>query len=161
MTIKLYLFFRKLMSQFEFKFFPAYRLRKSGAKVGKNIFFGDFIYIELENAKYLTIEDNVVLAAFTKIILHDSSLNNIDGSEILYENVVLKNNCYIGADTIILPGTTVGKNTIVGAHSLVKGILKDNSVYAGVPAKFLYTIKEMKRQRLKRKKTVDNLSKRQ
>lgn len=141
-----WLYFKKIYSQLVFKFFPAYRLKKSGANIGKNIFFGDYIYVELENAKYLTIEDDVVLSAFTKIILHDSSLNNVEGSEILYDKVVLKKNCYIGANSTILPGSIIGRNTIVGAHSLVKGKLKNNSVYAGVPAKFLYTTKEMKQK---------------
>lgn len=146
MLNKIWLYFKKLYSQWVFKFWPAYRLKKSGAKIGKNVFFGDYVYVELENAKYLTIEDDVVLAAFTKIILHDSSLNNVDGGDILYGQVILKKNCYVGANTTVLPGTIIGENTIVGAHSLVKGILKSNSVYAGVPVKFLYTVKEMKRK---------------
>jgi acetyltransferase-like isoleucine patch superfamily enzyme len=37
----------------------------------------------------------------------------------------------------ILPNTKIGSNVIVGACSLVKGELKSNSVYAGVPARYI------------------------
>ena len=142
----LYLLIKKIYSQWEFKFFPAYRLRKSGARVGKNIFFGDWVYVELENAKYLEIEDEVVLSAFSKIILHDSSLFNTANGEVKYGKVVLKKNCYLGANTLVLPNTEVGENTIIGAGSLLKGKYLANSVYAGVPAKYLYSLSEMKKR---------------
>jgi acetyltransferase-like isoleucine patch superfamily enzyme len=146
MLRRFYLLLRKNYSQFTFRYFPLFRLKRSGAKIGKNIFIGDNVYVELENAKYLEIQDNVVLSAFTKIVLHDSSLNNIDNFQILYGNVIIKNNSYIGINSTILPGSVVGENTILGANSLVKGKLKSNSVYAGVPAKYLYSIKDMKKR---------------
>lgn len=127
-----------------FKLLPAHRLRKSGASVGKNVFFGEDIYIELENAKLLKIEDGAVLSAFTKIILHDSSLHNVDAFGVLYGKVVIGKKVYLGAGSIILPGTVIGENTIIGAGSIVKGILEKNSVYAGNPAKRLGSIFELK-----------------
>ncbi len=135
---------RSLFSRIVFRFFPVYRLKKSGAKIGKNVFFGQGVYIELENAKLLEIGDNVVLSAFSKIILHDSSLNNVDNFKVLYGKVILGRKSYIGAGAIILPGTKIGENTIIGAGSLVKGTLKKNSVYAGNPAKFLGSISALK-----------------
>lgn len=135
---------KKWYSQLVFTFFPIYRLRKSGATVGRNVFIGDGVYVELENARYLSISNDVVVSAFCKIILHDSSLNNVADEDVLYGEVHLKSRCYIGANSTILPGSVVGENTIVGAHSLVKGILKANSVYAGVPAKYISSIQEMK-----------------
>ena len=88
-----------------FWLFPAYRLRKSGAKVGRNVFFGNGVYVELENARLLNIGDGVVLSAFSKIILHDSSLNNVDNFGILFGKVIIGKKVYIGAGSIILPGT--------------------------------------------------------
>lgn len=138
-----------------FKLFPAYRLRKSGAKVGKNVFFGDGVYVELENANLLEIGDGAVLSAFSKIILHDSSLKNTVGFDVLYGKVVIGKKAYIGAGTIILPGTIVGNGTIVGAGSLVKGILKKNSVYAGNPAKYLGSVKNMEAKWRKKYEKAD------
>lgn len=145
---------KSLWIKLTWKFWPQWRLRVSGAKVGKNIFLGEQVYIELENAKHLTVDDGVVVAAFSKIILHDSSLNNINGFDLLYGKVHLRRNVYIGADVTILPGSDVGENTIVGAGSLVKGVLKSNSVYFGRPAKYYCSLNELtkKWQRLKNSK---------
>lgn len=144
-------FFKQLYLDITWSLFPVWRLRKSGAHVGRNVFIGKHCYIELENAKFLTIEDGVVIAAHSKIILHDSSLNNINGFDLLYGKVILGKNCYLGADVTILPGSRVGEKTIVGAGSLVKGELKDSSVYVGRPARFLCSVEELtlKWQKLK------------
>ncbi len=50
-------------------------------------------------------------------------------------SVVLKKNCRIGSHSVVLPGVTIGENTIVGAMSLVNKDLPPNSVAYGVPAK--------------------------
>lgn len=148
--------FKRFYIRIYFKLFPARRLRKSGAKVGKNIFFGEGFYTELENAKLLEIEDGVVFAAFSKIILHDSSLDNvIKNFGVKYGKVIIGKNSYIGAGAIILPGTIIGDNTIIGAGSVVKGILNKDSVYTGCPAKFIGTVSQMK---LKWKKSNNSLT---
>ena len=53
------------------------------------------------------------------------------------EWVVLKNNCRIGSHTTILPGVSIGKNSIIGAHSMVNKNIPDNVVALGVPAKIV------------------------
>lgn len=49
-------------------------------------------------------------------------------------------NCFLGMNSIILPGTTIGNNCIVGAGSVVGGIYPDNVVIAGNPAKVICTL---------------------
>ena len=44
---------------------------------------------------------------------------------------------YIGNNSLILPGVTIGKNVVVGANSLVSKSIPDNTVVAGVPAKYI------------------------
>lgn len=126
-----------------FYFDPIGRLKRSGAKVGRNVFWGRHTYVELENARLLTVEDKVTVAAFTKIILHDSSLNNVTGDPILFAPIVLRHRCYIGANTMIMPGSEVGEGTIVGANSLIKGKLKPHSVYFGQPARYHCSVKDL------------------
>ena len=125
---------------------PIGRLRRSGAKIGKNVFIGRSTYVELENASLLTIEDNVTIAAHTKIILHDSSLENVAGFPVYVAPVILRKNCYVGANTTILPGSDIGTYTIVGANSLVTGKLKPNSVYIGQPARYYCSVKQLQKK---------------
>lgn len=121
-------------------------LKKAGARIGKNVFIGHQVFFELENAFLLTIDDEVVISAFCKFILHDSSLNNVIEAPIRYAPIHLQKNCYIGADCLILPGTEVGESTIIGAGSLVKGLINKNSVYFGRPAKYYCSVLKLKKE---------------
>lgn len=47
---------------------------------------------------------------------------------------------WIGASAIILPGTILGKHTIVAAGSVVSGVYPDNVLLAGCPAKIVRTL---------------------
>ena len=110
------------------------RWRSLGAAIGKNIFIGFDVVIDEGFAEFLTIEDNVVIAARTFIILHDSALNNISGDPIRVGKVTLKEQAYIGANVTILPGVTIGSKAIVGAGSVVTRDVPDGMVAVGNPA---------------------------
>lgn len=133
--------------------FPVHRLRKSGAVIGDNVFWGKNVSVELENAHLLTIEDNVTVSAQTSFILHDSSLQKVANFPLMYGRIHLKEGAYIGAHTVILPGTQVGSRTIVGAKSLIKGTLRAHSVYVGQPARRISSVPQLQRKwQLRRQK---------
>ena len=99
-----------------------------GLNLGINTDIGAFSYI---NAKYkVVIEDEVQIGSHCSIY----SVSTIDNSS---GKVVLKNNCRIGSHSTILPGVSIGKNSIIGAHSLVNKDIPDNVVTFGVPAKVM------------------------
>ena len=99
-----------------------------GLNLGINTDIGAFSYI---NAKYeVVIEDEVQIGSHCSIY----SVSTIDNSS---GKVVLKNNCRIGSHSTILPGVSIGKNSIIGAHSLVNKDIPDNVVAFGVPAKVI------------------------
>lgn len=54
--------------------------------------------------------------------------------------VIIKDNAFIGAHSIILKGVTIGENSIVGAGSIVTKSIPDNQIWAGNPAKFIRNI---------------------
>ena len=54
--------------------------------------------------------------------------------------VILKKNCKIGSHSVIMPGVTIGENSIIGAFSFVNRDVPDNVVAAGVPIKIMKKI---------------------
>ncbi len=106
---------------------------KDGLKLGYKSDIGAFCYI---NAKYgVIIEDCVQLGSHCSIYTI-STIDNKQGS------VHLKENCKIGSHSTIMPNVTVGKNSIVGANSLVLRDIPDNVVAFGVPAKVIRSLDE-------------------
>jgi acetyltransferase-like isoleucine patch superfamily enzyme len=101
---------------------------KDGLILGKNTDIGAFTYL---NAKYgIEIEDNVQIGSHCSIYSY-STIDNKNGK------ITLKNNCKIGSHSIVMPGVTVGKNSIVGAFSFVNKDVPDNVVILGIPAKIV------------------------
>lgn len=89
---------------------------------------GAFTYI---NAKYgVSIEENVQIGSHCSIY----SISTIDDK---IGPVVLKKNCKIGTHSVIMPGVTVGENSVVGAFSFVNRDVPDNAIVVGVPAKII------------------------
>ena len=106
---------------------------KDGLKLGFKTDIGAFSYI---NAKHKVIIDD-----FVQIGSHCSiySISTIDDKK---GKVHLKENCKIGSHSTILPGVTIGKNSIIGAHSLVLNDIPDNVIAYGVPAKIARKLDE-------------------
>jgi acetyltransferase-like isoleucine patch superfamily enzyme len=116
------------------------QLRAQGAQIGKNVFFGPDVYIEHDFAPLLTIEDGAVLARGACVLLHDSALNNVAGAPLKFGRVVLRRNCYIGANATILCGVEVGEGAIIGSCSLVVGPIAAGAVAYGQPARVHGTV---------------------
>lgn len=60
--------------------------------------------------------------------------------------VTIEENCWIGANTTICPGITIGKNSVIGAGSVVTKDIPENSVAVGNPCKVIRKISEKDRQ---------------
>jgi acetyltransferase-like isoleucine patch superfamily enzyme len=89
----------------------------------------------------ITIGNNVIIGANCKIIDNDfHPLDYRKRDPQLVENIGKKkitigDGCFIGANSIILKGTELGCNCVVGAGSVVSGKFPDNVIIAGNPAK--------------------------
>ena len=97
-------------------------------KLGKNTDIGAFTYM---NARFgIEIGEGVQIASHCSIY----SVSTIDNKK---GKVVLKKNCKIGTHSTIMPGITIGENSIVGAHSFVNKNIPSNVLAFGVPAKVI------------------------
>ena len=104
-----------------------------GFKLGFKTDIGAFSYINAKRG--VTIEDEVQIGSHCSIY----SISTIDDKA---GEVVLKENCKIGSHSTILPGVTIGINSIIGAHSLVNMDIPNDVIAFGVPAKIVRKIEK-------------------
>lgn len=104
---------------------------KDKLKLGYKTDIGAFTYINAKNG--VIIEDHVQIGSHCSIY----SVSTIDNKE---GEVILKKNCRIGSHSVIMPGVTVGENSIIGAFSFVNRDIPDNTVAVGVPVKVIKRI---------------------
>lgn len=115
-------------------------LKQHGANIGDdvNLFHVRQCHIDATNPHLINIGNHVNITGAC-ILTHDYSWCVIKGinGEILgnQKPVNIGNNVFIGYGTVVLGGSVIGDNVIIGANSLVCSSLESNSVYAGVPAK--------------------------
>ena len=106
-------------------------------RIGKNttINRGVEFYSGVKSTSKIIIGNNCAIAPNVKFYAagHDPNTRNLTDSSA--DNII-GNNVWIGANSIILQGVTVGDNAIVGAGSLVNKDLDRNCIFAGVPAIF-------------------------
>jgi len=94
---------------------------------------GAFTYI---NAKHgVIIEKNVQIGSHCSIY-SISTIGNKKGK------VIIKENACIGSHSTIMPGVTIGKNAMIGAHSFVNKDIPDNATACGAPAKIYEAVEK-------------------
>lgn len=100
-------------------------------KLGYKTDIGAFTYI---NAKYgVKIDDFVQIGSHCSLY----SVSTIDNK---HGKILLKKGCRIGTHSVIMPGITVGENSIIGAFSFVNTDIPANVLAYGVPAKVIKSI---------------------
>lgn len=114
---------------------PIPRLRAKGARIGNGVFIGQDVFIDERFAQFLAVEDNVVISARSMIILHDSAFNNVCDAPIKVARVTIRERAYIGVNSVVLCGVTIGEGAIVGAGSVVTKSVPAHCVAMGSPAK--------------------------
>ncbi|MEW4209506.1 acyltransferase [Priestia megaterium] len=127
-----------------------YYLKKIGIKLEKPTFISKDVYLDSVDYSKITIKKDVVISINVTILVHDYSITRAlcasghqpDKELSLVKEVVIGENCFIGAGSIILPGTQIGNNTIIGAGSVVKGNIPNNVVAAGNPCQVLCSIED-------------------
>lgn len=112
-----------------------------GLQVGKNFTRMHGTILDPSHVWHIRIGDNVTLAPRVHVLAHDASLYYHLGYARI-GNVVIEDNVFVGAETVILPNVRIGKNSIIGANSTVTRDIPANVVAAGSPAKVICTLEE-------------------
>lgn len=104
-------------------------------KVGQNTWIGPFTI--LDGSGNLQIGSFCSISAGVQIYTHDTVGWAVSGGERGYEYAPVKigDRCYIGPNTVISKGVTIGSGCIIGAFSLVINDIPANSKAYGVPCK--------------------------
>lgn len=110
--------------------------KKRGMKIGKGCSIQPGVIFDYSHCNLISIGNNVGIAPQVYFLVHDASTKK----ELGYTKIgaiTIEDNVFIGARTIILPGVTVGKNSIVGAGSVVIKDVPPNTIVVGNPAKVI------------------------
>lgn len=103
------------------------------------------------------IGKNVTISRDVLFLTHDYSLyvgirmvdDNLT-SGLFLKDIRVEDNCFIGARVTLLPGTHIGKNSIIGAGAVVKGIIPENSIVIGNPGKVVCRTNEWAKRHIEK-----------
>jgi acetyltransferase-like isoleucine patch superfamily enzyme len=121
---------------------------------GQHIFVGKNVIININctfvDCNKITIGNNVLIASNVQIYTatHSTDVNKrlvadwTPDSELPYFRtyalpVKIEDNVWIGGGVIILPGVTIGKNSVIGAGSIVTESVPENCVAVGNPCRVI------------------------
>lgn len=118
-----------------------YRLVKNGLVLGENVDIIDTFFFDPSHCFLISIGDNCTICPGVRLIAHDASTKKFLGYTKLGK-IIIKENCFIGDSTLILPGVTVGPNSIIGAGSVVTKDVPPNTVSVGNPVRNICSVDE-------------------
>ena len=89
----------------------------------------------------ITLGDDVFIGPNVQLITENHPEQPQNRRNVYARPISIGRKVWIGAGAIILPGVTIGENSIVGAGAVVKKDVPANVIVAGVPAKIVREIK--------------------
>jgi acetyltransferase-like isoleucine patch superfamily enzyme len=120
-------------------------LRKEGMVIGNNCHLDT---LSFSTEPYLIeIGDHVGISSGTIFITHDAGISCFRSEfpdDDIFGKIKVGNNVFIGMNCTLLPNSSIGDNCIIGAGSVVRGKIPDNSVVIGNPAKVLMNMNVQK-----------------
>ena len=107
-------------------------------RIGKNVYINHLC--SMLDMGTITIGNNVLIGPKVNILSEEHPVNPAERKVLLTRPVVIKNGAWIGAGATILPGVTVGENSVVAAGAVVNNDVPDNTIVGGIPAQIIKKI---------------------
>lgn len=109
--------------------------------IGKNSYIGSYSTIQLHEKTIVSIGNGCSISHNVRMYT-SSKIPDYDFSDKLNApdkigNIVIDDYVWIGANVFINPGVKIGKNSVVGANSVVTKDIVSYGIYGAVPAKLI------------------------
>jgi len=110
------------------------RLCRNGMKLGNNVVIMQNVIFDVDYPWLIEIEDGCRISSNTRIMAHDATAFRDLGVTRIGRVRILRDS-FIGENTIILPGVTIGPRAMVAAGSVVGRDIGEGVLAAGNPAR--------------------------
>ena len=127
---------------------PNFYWRLCGVKMGKDVRIGQDVYLDVNYAKFITLEDDVWIASHTTIFAHRRVMDDYHKGG-RYKScpqkprpVLIKKGACVGIGSLVTPGVTIGQGSVIGAGSVVVKDIPDWCLASGSPCKVMRYLPE-------------------
>lgn len=122
--------------------------RICGVKMGKGVNIGQDVYLDVNYARYITIEDDVWIASHSALFAHRRIMDDYHKGD-RYKDcpqkkrpILIKKGACVGIGSLVTPGVTIGEGSVIGAGSIVVTDIPDWCLAAGSPCKVMRYLPE-------------------
>ena len=123
--------------------------RFTGMKIGKNCHISQNSIPDPLLPELIEFEDGSGCGIGVKLLTHNAM--NIKHGSFSFGPIKICENARVGAYSVILPGVTIGKGSIIGARSLVADDIPPYSIAYGSPAKVVRQLTEYEKEEVDKK----------
>lgn len=117
---------------------PFYTDFGKNIRVGRNVFINHCC--EFMDRGGITLEDGVLIGPKVNLVTINHPLNPSQRRSTYCAPIVIRKNVWIGAAVSVMPGVTIGENSIVAANAVVTKDVPPNTIVGGVPARIIKKI---------------------
>lgn len=122
------------------RFLKAFGMHINGRPlyIAPSVKFDDFTRITLSQGVVISRNVYFLTHDYSRLIAYNAMNVSVMGvDDPHYGDIIINENVFIGANSFIMPGVQIGKNSIIGAGTIVRGSIPENSVVIGNPCQII------------------------
>lgn len=133
--------FRRILARIQRK-----SLLPPGIVIEKGVWIGGGALLDWSHGRHITIREDATIVGGARLLCHDASSGRRNGLTWVAP-VTIGKRAFIGADSIIMPGVTVGDDAIVAAGAVVLHDVAPGEIVGGIPARTIGSVAELDSRR--------------